>query len=141
VTVLDNLSTGRLEYLEGLPIELIEGDITDIALVKRVVLGHERIVHLAAQAGVPRSLADPRQDCDVNVIGTLNLLDACRQLANKSGTENSPFRFVFASSNAPLGRQKPPASEEKAPLPISPYGASKLAGEGYCLAYHGSFGQ
>jgi UDP-glucose 4-epimerase len=49
-------------------------------------------------------------------------------------------RFVFASSNAPLGRQSPPATEDKAPLPISPYGASKLAGEGYCLAYHGSWG-
>jgi UDP-glucose 4-epimerase len=49
-------------------------------------------------------------------------------------------RFVFASSNAPLGRQTPPSSEDKAPLPVSPYGASKLAGEAYCLAYNGSWG-
>jgi UDP-glucose 4-epimerase len=62
----------------------------------------------------------------------LNVLEACRH------TDVS--RFVFASSNAPLGRQPPPATEDKAPLPISPYGASKLAGEGYCLAYHGSWG-
>ena len=47
---------------------------------------------------------------------------------------------MFASSNAPLGRQVPPATEDKAPLPVSPYGASKLAGEAYCLAYHGSWG-
>ena len=60
------------------------------------------------------------------------MLEACR--------EASIHRFVFASSNAPLGRQAPPATEDKAPLPISPYGASKLAGEGYCLAYYGSWG-
>jgi UDP-glucose 4-epimerase len=142
VTVLDNLSTGRREYLEGLPIEFIEGDILDAELVNRVVPGHDGIVHLAAQTGVPGSLADPRHDCEVNVIGTLNLLEACRQVMDKETDSVSPLcpRFVFASSNAPLGRQSPPATEDKAPLPISPYGASKLAGEGYCLAYHGSWG-
>ena len=65
-------------------------------------------------------------------MGTLNLLEACRNL------KKTP-RFIFASSNAPLGRQKPPATEDKAPLPVSPYGASKRAGEAYCLAYHGSW--
>lgn len=132
VTVLDNLSTGRQDYLDGLPVEFVEGDILDAELVNRVVPGHDGVAHLAAQTGVPGSLADPRRDCEVNVIGTLNMLDACRQ----AGVE----RFVFASSNAPLGRQPPPATEDKAPLPISPYGASKLAGEAYCLAYHGSWG-
>jgi UDP-glucose 4-epimerase len=132
VTVLDNLSVGNREYLEGLPINFIEGDILDADRVSRVVTGHDGIVHLAAQTGVPGSLKDPRRDCEVNVIGTLNMLEACR-VADVS-------RFVFASSNAPLGRQPPPATEDKAPLPISPYGASKLAGEGYCLAYHGSWG-
>ena len=132
VTVLDNLSAGRRAYLEGVPLTFVEGDILEAALVERVVAGHDGVVHLAAQTGVPGSLADPRQDCEVNVIGTLNVLEACRQ----AGVE----RFVFASSNAPLGRQSPPATEEKAPLPISPYGASKLAGEGYSLAYHGSWG-
>jgi UDP-glucose 4-epimerase len=145
VTVLDNLSTGQREYLTDLPIEFIQGDVLDVELVGRVVPGHEGIVHLAAQTGVPDSLVDPRRDCEINVIGTLNLLEACRQTMNKE-MNLSTFsvcalpRFVFASSNAPLGRQPPPATEEKAPLPISPYGASKLAGEGYCLAYHGSWG-
>ena len=139
VTVLDNLSTGQREYLEGLPIEFIEGDILDAGLVNRVVPGHDGMVHLAAQTGVPGSLADPRRDCEVNVIGTLNLLEACRR-ADAPLNSQSAIRFVFASSNAPLGRQSPPATEDKAPLPISPYGASKLAGEGYCLAYHGSWG-
>ena len=153
VTVLDNLSTGRREYLESLHIEFIEGDILDTDLVNRVVPGHDGIVHLAAQTGVPGSLQDPHRDCEVNVIGTLNLLEACRQAMDKetrrpgdketilplSSAPQLP-RFIFASSNAPLGRQPPPATEDKAPLPISPYGASKLAGEGYCLAYHGSWG-
>ena len=139
VTVLDNLSTGQREYLTGLPIEFIQGDVLDVELVGRVVPGQEGIVHLAAQTGVPDSLVDPRRDCEINVIGTLNLLEACRQAMNKeislspSSVSLLP-RFVFASSNAPLGRQPPPVTEEKAPLPISPYGASKLAGEGYCLA-------
>lgn len=131
VTVLDNLSTGQRGVLDGLEVDLIEGDILDAEMVGRLLAGCDGVVHLAAQTGVPGSLADPMADCRVNVLGTLTLLEACRQ----AGTR----RFVFASSNAPLGRQLPPATEDKAPLPISPYGASKLAGEAYCLAYHGSW--
>ncbi|MCC7355274.1 MAG: SDR family NAD(P)-dependent oxidoreductase [Anaerolineae bacterium] len=136
VTVLDNLATGKQEYLAGLPVEFIKGDILDVDLVNQVVRGHAGIVHLAAQTGVPGSLADPRRDCEVNVTGTLNLLEAVRATADD---RQQTVRLVFASSNAPLGRQTPPATEDKAPLPISPYGASKLAGEAYCLAYHGSW--
>ncbi len=132
ITVLDNLSTGRNAYLDGLPLAFVEGDIRDRDKLAELVPGHEGVVHLAAQAGVPASLEDPHYDCELNVIGTLNILEASRLGGVK--------RFVFASSNAPLGKQPPPATEDKAPLPISPYGASKLAGEGYCLAYHGSFG-
>jgi len=133
VTVLDNLTAGRRRYVSNLPVKLVEGDILDSELLARLVPGHGRVVHLAAQTGVPASLADPRRDCEVNVVGTLNLLEAAR-------CSGQSVRFVFASSNAPLGRQQPPATEDKAPLPISPYGASKLAGEAYCLAYHGSWG-
>lgn len=132
VRVLDNLSAGRREYLDGLDLELLVGDILDGGAVERAVNGAAAVVHLAAQTGVPGSLQDPHRDCEVNVVGTLNLLEAARHAGVR--------RFVFASSNAPLGRQRPPATEDKAPLPISPYGASKLAGEGYCLAYHGSWG-
>ena len=132
VRVLDNFSAGRREYLAGLDLEIVEGTILDPGAVVQAVAGMKGVVHLAAQTGVPGSLQDPRRDCEVNVIGTLNVLEACRHAGVR--------RFVFASSNAPLGRQPPPATEDKAPLPISPYGASKLAGEGYCLAYHGSWG-
>ncbi len=136
VTVLDNFSTGSRGYLAGLPIDVIEDNILNTKLLSGIVAALDGVVHLAAQTGVPGSITDPRRDCELNVIGTLNLLEACRE-ANRGGRQR---RFVFASSNAPLGRQPPPATEEKAPLPVSPYGASKLAGEGYCLAYAGSWG-
>ncbi len=132
VRILDNFSTGQREYLKALDLEIIEGDILKYDQVHDAVKGVDAVVHLAAQTGVPGSLLDPRKDCETNVIGTLNVLEASRD----TGVSN----FVFASSNAPLGKQPPPADETKAPLPISPYGASKLAGEGYCLAYHGSWG-
>jgi UDP-glucose 4-epimerase len=131
VRVFDNLSVGRRENVEHLA-EIVVGDLLDPEQVNLAVSGVDGVVHLAAQTGVPGSLLDPRGDCETNVLGTLNVLEACR----RQGVE----RLVFASSNAPLGRQPPPATEDKAPLPISPYGASKLAGEGYCLAYHGSWG-
>ena len=132
VRVLDNFSSGNRAYLAGLDLDIVEGDILDRAAVDAAVAGTDGIVHLAAQTGVPGSIQDPMRDCQLNVVGTLNMLEAARL----AGTQ----RFVFASSNAPLGKQPPPATEDKAPLPISPYGASKLAGEGYCLAYHGSWG-
>jgi len=94
-----------------------------------LVAQHEAIVHLAAQTGVASSVADPMGDFDINAAGTLRVLEACRQAGPKRK------RLVFASSNAVIGRQPPPATEEAAPMPTSPYGASKLAGEGYCLAY------
>ena len=154
VTVLDNLVAGRLEYLEGLPIRFIRGDILDRATVDAAVAGQSGVIHLAAQTGVPGSLRDPKKDCEINILGTLNLLEACRMEKARQQSLAQPEdgshcsqnrsgggpRFVFASSNAPLGRQTLPATEDKAPLPISPYGASKLAGEAYCLAYHGSWG-
>jgi UDP-glucose 4-epimerase len=134
VTVLDSLVVGRRENVVGFGATLIEGDIMDGALVTDVVASQDAVVHFAAQTGVPGSLAAPRHDCEVNVLGTLTVLEAVRAAQTACGP-----RFVFASSNAPLGRQVPPASEDKAPLPISPYGASKLAGEAYCLAYHGAW--
>jgi UDP-glucose 4-epimerase len=137
VTVLDDFSVGQRAHLAGVDVEVVEGDIRDTALVAQLAEDHGAVVHLAAQTGVPISLDMPRRDCEVNVLGTLSVLDAVRTVETRSPRGR---RVVFASSNAPLGRQDPPATEDKAPLPISPYGASKLAGEAYCLAYHGSWG-
>ena len=139
--ILDRLDWG-VEAIRGLDVELIEGDIRDPEVARRSVLGCDAVVHLAAQSGVLPSLDDPLEDCDINVRGTLIMLEACRQEQQHRHEKGdaAPLRFVFSSSNAPMGRQPPPVDETKAPLPISPYGASKLAAEGYCLAYHGSFG-
>ena len=112
--------------------QLIVGDILDDRLALKAAQGMDVIVHLAANTGVGPSVADPRSDCVTNVIGTFNYLEAARQ--------NQVKRFVFASSGAPVGECDPPIHEELAAHPVSPYGASKLAGEGYCSAYYRTFG-
>ncbi len=114
------------------PVQLVVGDILDAQLVLEASRNIDVIVHLAANTGVAPSVEDPRADCETNVIGTLNCLEAARH--------NHVRRFVFASSGAPLGECEPPVHEELAPHPVSPYGAGKLAGEGYCSAYYRSFG-
>lgn len=129
----DNGSTGRLDDAAAAGYaDVIEGDVRDLDRLRRSAASVEAIVHLAAQAGVPASVADPVHDCEQNVSGTLNALLAARD-ADVSG-------FVFASSNAPLGEIVPPAHEEIVPRPLSPYGASKLAGEAYCSAFASSYG-
>lgn len=147
--VYDNLSVGTTNDLELVgefndetytsevenwkcKLSLIVGDILDVETLERACQGADVIVHLAANTGVGPSVIDPMQDCLTNVIGTLNVLEAAR---NKKVQ-----RVVFASSGAPLGVQEPPLNEEMAPHPASPYGASKLAGEGYCSAYYHCFG-
>jgi UDP-glucose 4-epimerase len=110
----------------------IAGDILEADLANKVCKDIDIVVHLAANTGVASSVENPRMDCETNVIGTFNYLEAARQ--------NNVKRFIFASSGAPVGEVEPPIHEEVAPHPISPYGASKLAGEGYCSAYFHTFG-
>lgn len=152
IRVVDDLSVGTRAELEQIApvvaldpatlqavtgdaanrIELVTGDVRDAALARRVVVGADAVIHLAANTGVGPSVADPMGDCSTNVLGTLNYLEACRH--------GGVGRFVFASSGAPVGECEPPIHEELAPHPVSPYGASKLAGEAYCSAYKRSFG-
>lgn len=147
IRIIDNLSVGTREDLETVSafsetdkvndfptsgVELVVGDILNESLALEVVNGADVIVHLAANTGVGPSVEDPRKDCVSNVIGTLNYLEAARH--------NKVKRFVLASSGAPVGECEPPIHEELAPHPVSPYGASKLAGEGYCAAYYRTFG-
>ena len=149
IRILDNLSTGtrddlssvapflEVENIDNLSasldgIELVVGDILDEGLAYKVTKNIDVIVHLAANTGVGPSVEDPRLDCYTNVIGVFNYLDAARI--------NKVPRFIFASSGAPAGEVDPPIHEELPPHPVSPYGASKLAGEGYCSAYNKSFG-
>lgn len=133
---LTNTLAGTAEFAEDAgweaPVSLTVADILDADRLARAAEGADVIVHLAANTGVGPSVENPRMDCEVNVTGTLNALEAARA--------HGASRFVFASSGAPLGVQTPPLHEEMAPHPASPYGASKLAGEGYCSAYFHSFG-
>jgi UDP-glucose 4-epimerase len=136
IRVVDNQSHGTLQDLTQVcnlaDIEFIEGDIRDAKKMMSTARGIDVMVHLAANTGVGPSVSDPRSDCITNVIGTRNCLEAARH--------RRVTRFIFASSGAPIGECRPPITEELPPRPVSPYGASKLAGEGYCSAYCRSFG-
>ena len=130
---LDNLSRGRHEYLSGVELEIVEGDIRDEAAVASALDGVDTVVHLAAFGSVVESVEDPVENFDVNVRGTLVVLRA----AAAAGVE----KVVFASTGgAIMGNTPPPVDEGTLPWPISPYGASKLCGEAYCHAFAGSFG-
>lgn len=149
VRVLDNLSVGGRDdlgevcrFVELDPknlsqgnvpgVTLVVGDIRDPAVCASCCRGMDVVVHFAANTGVPVSIENPRLDMECNVVGTFNMLEAAR--------EAGVARFVFASSGAPAGEVEPPIHEKLPPHPVSPYGASKLAGEGYCSAYYKSFG-
>ncbi|MCU1490240.1 MAG: NAD-dependent epimerase/dehydratase [Acidimicrobiaceae bacterium] len=133
VRVLDNLTTGDRAHLEGIDAELVEGDIRDVAALDAAFAGTDALVHLAAAGSVVRSVEDPVANFDVNVVGTFRVLDAAR----RAGVE----RTVQASTGGALiGDATPPVDERSLPKPISPYGASKLAGEGYAHAFAKAYG-
>lgn len=133
VRVLDNLSTGRREDVKAFPVEIQVGDIRREEDVARAMEGVDEVVHLAAHTRVVDSIRNPRENFESNALGTLNLLLA----AAKTGVR----KFVMASTGgAILGEKEPPVHEEMVARPLAPYGASKLAGEGYCSAFHGSYG-
>jgi UDP-glucose 4-epimerase len=132
VRVYDDLSTGSRGHLDGLGAELVEGDVRDLERLKAAAHGCDVVFHLAAGTGVIPSVEDPFVDFDLNARGTLCALSAAR--------DGGARRLVFSSSNAPLGAAAYPASEDKPIAPLSPYGASKAAGEAYCSAFHGSYG-
>ncbi|MGN8213130.1 NAD-dependent epimerase/dehydratase family protein [Halococcus salifodinae] len=108
--------------------ELVEGDIRDADLVDDLVDDAEYVFHQAAQAGVRTSVENPRRVNDINVEGTLNVLDAAR--------ESPVERIVFASSSSVYGKPTSlPYEEDHPTTPISPYGVSKLAAENYVRVY------
>ncbi len=130
VTVLDNLSSGSLSNLEESKdrITFVKGDILDKWLLRDMVAEVEFIFHLAANIGNIKSIEDPYLDMDVNVKGTVNLLEAC--------LNSNVKRLVYSSSGAIFGEAKYLPIDEEHPLnPESPYGVSKLAAEKYCFAY------
>jgi UDP-glucose 4-epimerase len=133
VRVLDDFSLAGPEHLDHDQVEILQGDVRDPDAVARAVAGMDCVVHLAAAGNVAASIEDPMSNFDVNARGTLVLLHA----AVRADVE----RFVFASTGGALmGDAPPPVDETSVPRPISPYGASKLCGEGYCHAFRGSYG-
>jgi UDP-glucose 4-epimerase len=133
VRVLDDLSRGDAANLEGLEVEALTGDVRDPRDVGEAMEGGvDAVVHLAAFGSVTESVSGLSENFDVNVRGTVNLLqEAARRKVKK---------FVFASSGgAVIGRGPLPVSEASLPRPVSPYGASKLCGEAYCHAFAQTF--
>ena len=135
VVVLDDLSTGKIENLSHVEpqVEFLQESITNLEKLRGACRGIDYVIHLAARTSVPQSMADPRDTNHVNVDGTLNVLLAARDAKVK--------RVIFAGSTAVYGNTTIlPTSEDVPPAPISPYGASKLAGEIYGQVFSRSFG-
>src|SRR5262249_1121958 len=135
VRALDNLITGRRENLSLIAerIEFIEGDIRDYDTALRAAEGARVIFHQAAVPSVPRSVAEPGLNHDVNVNGTFNVLMAAR--------EAGVSRVVYAASSSAYGDTETlPKHEDMPPSPLSPYAASKLFGEYYCQVFTRVYG-
>jgi UDP-glucose 4-epimerase len=135
VVVLDDLSTGRRENLDG-AIErgavLHEADVRDADRVAALVeaTAPDVIFHLAAQIDVRRAVADPRHDEAINVGGTISVLEAARQAGVRRVVNTSTGGAIYGDAVAI------PTAEDTEPAPMAPYGQSKHAAEGYCQLYH-----
>jgi len=136
VTVLDNISTGRVENLVhhgDKNFQFVKGDVRDFELVKKAVTDVDVVFHEAALVSVTRSVENPVLTNDVNVTGTLNVLKACLDAGVK--------RFIHASSSSVYGEiETLPRREDLASQPISPYAVSKLAAENYVKVFHEVYG-
>ena len=128
VRVLDNFSTGNRANLDGLDVDIVEGELRSYERVHNAVRGCEVVYHLGALGSVPRSVQDPLTSSAVNVEGTLNVLLAAR--------DEGVRRVVYSSSSSVYGsRRELPVTEEQAPDPLSPYGVAKLAAERFCVSF------
>jgi nucleoside-diphosphate-sugar epimerase len=138
VRVLDNFSTGSRANLGfapryGAALEVVEGDVRDLAALERAAAGVSVIFHQAAMRSVPRSVADPLGANEHNVAGTLHVLEAARR--------RGVPRVVYASSSSVYGdRPDLPKREDQPPAPVSPYAVSKAAGEQYAAVWARLYG-
>jgi UDP-glucose 4-epimerase len=137
VTVLDNLSSGTLDnlktHMNNPTFQFIQGDIRDTTAVEKALMNVEAVIHEAAIVSVPLSIENPVLTNEVNVLGTLNLLEASVKAKVK--------RFVYVSSCAVYGdASKLPINEDAPVMPLSPYASSKLAAEGHCTSFFENHG-
>ncbi|MCK5628267.1 GDP-mannose 4,6-dehydratase [Candidatus Bathyarchaeota archaeon] len=134
LTIYDDLSGGKPENIKDLPrnVNFVKGDIRD----SKRLDGLEKqdfIFHLAAQVIVPYSMEHPKEDFEINALGTLNALEKARK---------DKAKLVYTSSAAVYGNtEKVPTPENQELAPASFYGLSKLVGEQYCNKYHAEYGQ
>lgn len=147
VRILDNFATGKRGNIDAIKeifisekkekviekLEVVEGDIRSYHIVREAVDGVDYILHQAALPSVPRSVKDPLTTNEVNVVGTLNILNASKDAKVK--------RIVYASSSSVYGDLDVlPKTEDMLPKPLSPYAVSKLAGEKYCQVFTKLYG-
>ena len=147
VRILDNFSTGKRSNIDIVKtimqeenktdaiekLEIIEGDLRSYHIVREAVDNVDYILHQAALPSVPRSVKDPLTSNEVNVVGTLNILNAAKEARVK--------RIVYASSSSVYGDLEVlPKTEDMLPNPLSPYAVSKLAGEKYCHVFTRLYG-
>lgn len=133
IIVLDNEALGSRAALADCDIRFIKGDICDADTVEQAMKGVDSVIHLAADTHVIPSVSEPKFNFAVNVGGSLVILETMRRLGVN--------RIVNASTGGALvGAAEPPVHEGMVAAPVSPYGASKLAVEGYCSAYSASYG-
>jgi len=131
--VFDNFSSGKIEnirqYMSNKSFQLIKGDVRNPEDVEEAVKGVDAVYHLAAIVNIPLSIENPLLIEDVNVRGTLNLLEA--------SVKHNVQQFIYVSTCAVYGEARYlPIDEEHPTNPLSPYGASKLAAEHYCKVFH-----
>ena len=133
ISVFDNGLYGKDEHIEQGSATIIKADLSNTAALADAVSEHDVIVHLAADTTVIGSIERPEYNFETNVISTFNLLEAMRK--------NNKKKLLFASTGGAItGEIDPPLNEDMPARPLSPYGASKLAAEGYLGAYNASFG-
>lgn len=138
VRIYDNLITGRQSNLDvlqqyGKQVEIIKGDIRDMAAVREAVSGTEVVFHQAALASVPRSISDPINSLEININGTQNILLAARDAGVR--------RVVYASSSSAYGDTPTlPKHEDMPTAPMSPYAVQKLTGEQLCGVFTRIYG-
>lgn len=137
VRVLDNFSTGKRENLfpftDNNNFSLFEGDIRSFHTVRKAVQGVDYVLHQGALPSVPRSIHDPLTSNEVNILGTLNILEAAKECGTK--------RVVFASSSSIYGSNLALMKHEDLPvMPMSPYAITKYAGERYCQLFFQLYG-
>jgi nucleoside-diphosphate-sugar epimerase len=132
IRVLDNFATGKrsniLPFMTHPNFEMFEGDLRSFHIVRNAVKGVDYVLHQGALPSVPRSINDPITTNDVNILGTLNVLEASREFGVK--------RVIYASSSSVYGNSETMPKQEDMPVaPLSPYALTKYAAERYCQIY------